>query len=790
MLRNYIKTALRSLRASKTQGFINIAGLAIGIATALLVGLWINDETTFDHYSPNHDRVAGIMLLQRLTSSVMGRHATPQHPETYVGPTVAPITGDVLQHGYEDIFEKTALVTTGIDDHLIGAGSKKLVRKACYAQSTLPEIFGFRMIAGTTASLQDPTTVLVSATTAKALFGAADPIGKTVLIDTRETLRIGGVYQDLPDNTSFSGTDFILPWDDKTIGWLATDMFWGDHGCRVFALLKPNTTCARATERIRYLPTPFINGWHEELLAYPNDRFHLHDPSQAQDRVNDLWLLGTIAALVLLLACINFMNLSTARSERRAKEVAIRKTIGSLRSQLIIQFLSESMLTALLAFVLAILLACLVLPGFNQLSAKDIHFPWTNLICWTAGIGLTAFTGLLVGSYPAFYLSAFNPVRQFTRRTGLFRKVLVVTQFTVSMSLIIATIVIFRQIGFTKDRPAGFNREGLLTVNMNTDSLRNHSEALVNDLRRTGLVGNVARSSWGTDGFLSNSYLTWTGMPPEKQGTLYRNVRVEPDFGATVGWSILKGRDFSRDFGTDSGGMIINEAALKAAGFKNPIGQEVEYRGRNYHIIGISANMLTNSPYYNIEPAVFYQEPNSFNVFNIRINPGTRMHSALAAIEAVFERYNPESPFLYSFNDDDYAKKFAAETRQGNISMVLSVLALFISCLGLFSLASFVAEQRTKEIGIRKVLGAGVINLWALLSKDFLQLVMLSMAIAMPLMALLMKKWLENYTYRTPLSWWIFASAGAGILLITLFTVSFQSLKAALTNPIKSLRSE
>jgi putative ABC transport system permease protein len=788
MLHNYIKTALRSLRANKANGFINIAGLAIGMATALLVGLWINDETTFDHYAPRHDRIAEIMLLQRLSSSALGHHATPQHPETYIGPTVAPITGNVLRHGYEDLFEKTAL-TTGINDHLIGAGDKKIIRKACFAQSTLPEIFGFRMIAGTTASLEDPTTLLLSATTAKALFGASNPVGKTVLLDTREDLRVGGVYQDLPDNTSFAGADFIIPWDDKSIGWLAKDMLWKDHGCRVFALLNPHTTCARATQRIKNLPTPFMRKWHEELLAYPNDRLHLHDPSQAQSRVNDLWLFGTIAALVLLLACINFMNLSTARSERRAKEVAIRKTIGSLRSQLIVQFLSESMLTALLAFALAILLAWLALPGFNQLSAKDIHFPWTSLNFWTGAAAFTAFTGLLAGSYPAFYLSAFNPVRQFTRRSGLLRKVLVVTQFTVSLSLIIATIVIFRQIAFTKDRPTGYNREGLLTVNINTDTLRDHAETLCNELLRTGLISQVARSSWSTDGFWSNDYLTWSDMPPEKQGTVYRDVRVSSEFGPTVGWTIEQGRDFSRNYATDSNSMIINETTLKTTGFKNPIGQEVTFRGRHFHIIGVAANMLTNSPYDNIEPGVFFLD-RGLDFFTIRLKPGQPIHAALAVIQAAFKRYNPESPFLCSFNDDDYAKKFADEARQGNISSVLTFLALFISCLGLFSLASFVAEQRTKELGIRKVLGAGVIGLWALLSKDFLRLVILSMTIAMPLMALLMKKWLENYTYRTPLSWWIFASAGAGIGLITLFTVSFQSLKAALINPIKSLRNE
>ncbi|HEV9035210.1 MAG TPA: ABC transporter permease, partial [Puia sp.] len=355
------------------------------------------------------------------------------------------------------------------------------------------------------------------------------------------------------------------------------------------------------------------------------------------------------------------------------------------------------MLTALLAFSGAILLAWLLLPGFNHLSAKDIRFPWANTTFWLAALAFTIFTGFLAGAYPAFYLSAFNPVRRFTRRTGLFRKVLVVTQFTVSLSLMIATIIIFRQIDFSKDRPTGYDREGLLTVSINTDTLYRHADAVRNELLRTGFISQIARSSWSTDGFWSNSYLTWSGMPPEKQGGLYRDIKVTPEFGATVGWTIVEGRDFSRDFATDSSAIILNEAALRAAGFKHPIGRMVGFRKKNYHIIGVASNMLTNSPYDNIEPCVFMESKDDLGFFTLRVKRGTAMHGALAAIGTIFNRYNPESPLIYSFNDDAYAQKFAAETRQGNIAIALTILALFISCLGLFSLASFMAEQRTKE---------------------------------------------------------------------------------------------
>jgi putative ABC transport system permease protein len=516
---------------------------------------------------------------------------------------------------------------------------------------------------------------------------------------------------------------------------------------------------------------------------------HLHDPAETDGRIHDLWLFGIIGGFVLLLACINFMNLSTARSEKRAKEVGIRKTIGSLRYQLITQFLGESLLTATLAFLLAILLAFLALPGFNALSAKDLTFPWSNSMFWLAAGAFTIGTGLLAGSYPAFYLSSFNPVHGFTRRSGLPRKILVVTQFSISLSLIIATIIIYRQISFTKDRPIGYSRNGLVTVDINSDTLRNHYLSLRNDLLQSGIISNMTAGTYAPDGFWSNNYLTWSGMSADKQGTLFRNVGIDPDFGPTVGWTILRGRNFSRDFPTDSNAMLLNEAALNATGFKNPIGQQVVFRKRTYHIIGIVGNMLTNSPYEKIEPALFIDR-GDHDILTLRINPRRPMHAALAALEPYFKRYNPESPFTYYFVDDVYAKKFAGETREGNIAVVLSSFAIFISCLGLFGLASFVAEQRTKEIGIRKILGASVPHLWSLQSKDFLKLTALSMLIAMPLMSWLMHNWLRKYAYHAPMSWWIFASAGAGILLITLLTVSFQSLKAALMNPVISLRNE
>jgi len=364
-----------------------------------------------------------------------------------------------------------------------------------------------------------------------------------------------------------------------------------------------------------------------------------------------------------------------------------------------------------------------------------------------------------------------------------------VTQFTVSLSLIIATIIIFRQIQLGKDRPVGYDRAGLINVQVNTDTLFNHYDALRQELLNTGTVSDVALGSYTTTGFWDNNELEWPGETEIQKGMEYRNVNVTPEFGKTVGWTVVQGRDFSRDYATDSGGMILNQAAVRATGFKEPIGKQVKLFDKPYTIIGVVKDMLTNSPYDRVEPAVFVE--NGYKrVITIRVRPGGSMHVALARMEPIFKRYNPGSPFLYQFNDEGYAQKFDEETRMGSLSTLAAVLAIFISCLGLFGLASFVAEQRTRELGVRKVLGARVLQLWALLSGDFVKLVILSMLIAMPLAYWAMRQWLQNYAIHTRLSWWIFAASGLGILAITLMTVSFQSIKAAMMNPVRSLRSE
>ncbi|MHA4809118.1 ABC transporter permease [Flavitalea flava] len=787
MIKSFLKIAWRGLLRNKGYTFINIMGLATGMAIALLIGLWISDEVSFDHYHTLHSRIA------------QGRIVQSMNGESYVGEVVSMPMGQAFRDQFPDLFSKVALTCDG-GDHLIANGNKKLAAPAIWAQQELPEMFTFRILQGSIASMKDPSSALIAQSLATALFGKDNPVNKTFRLDNHLDLTIGGVYEDLPRNSSFSGVKAVLPWYNKENNYHNTNTNWNDHNGRLYVELAGKVTAEQSTARIRKLPSSFIPGWKEEAMIYPLDKAYLYNEFNRNGQVSGgriqfLWLFGIIGGFVLLLACINFMNLSTARSEKRAKEVGIRKTVGSMKKQLILQFLSESVLVALLAFVLSIVLVELSLPFFNSLAAKEMNLPLLNGWFWLFSSGFILFTGILAGSYPAFYLSRFDPVRVLkgTFRAGRYaslpRRILVVLQFTVSLILIIGTLIVFRQINFAKDRPVGYERDGLLTVDINTPDLESHYTALREELLRSGLIGNVAASSMKLTGFQNNNELYWRGKRADQESIFFRNVNVTRDFGRTARWTVLQGRDFSRDFPTDSSGMILNEASVKIIGIKNPVGETMKFYGKNYTVIGVVKDMVTNSPFDNIEPAIFMGD-GYVSAITIRIKKGQPVHAALDAMAPVFKKYNPGSPFIYQFMDDEYARKFEAEQRIGSLASVFTSLAIFISCLGLFGLASFVAEQRTKEIGVRKVLGAGLLSLWAMLSKEFLALVGVSFLVAIPVAYWSMDHWLQNYTFHTAIPWWIFVAAGAGILLITLLTVSFQSIKAALMNPVKSLRSE
>ena len=786
MIKNYFKIAWRNLIKNKASSFINISGLAVGMAVAMLIGLWIWDELSFDKYHRNYDRIGKIMTTQ--TSN--GQMVT-------FGSTVVPLNNE-LRSRYDKSIKSTALISGGT--HILSAGEIKISQQGIWAEQGLPAMLSLVMIKGSYNTFKDTTSVFLSASTANALFGNSDPINKLVRVDNFTDMKVAGIYQDLPRNTTLSETMFMLPWSSTANAWYRQPAKWDNHGVELYVQLNPHVDFDKVSAQIRNITRPYNKNVDETIQVLPMSRWHLYSEfkngQSVGGRIQFVWLFVIIGSFVLLLACINFMNLSTARSEKRAKEVGIRKAIGSLRGQLIGQFLSESMLVVFLAFALTIVIVSLVIPYFNSIADKQVTIPLYNTWFWLFALGFTFFTGLVAGSYPAFYLSGFKPIKvlkgtfKVGRLAAIPRKVLVVIQFTVSIVLIIGTIIVFRQIQYASNRPIGYTREGLISVEMNTPQIYGHYEVMRNDLIATGAVLDMAEASTTTTQIgITNTGFNWAGKAPGFDPS-FGNVFVSPDFGKTIGWTIIDGRDFSRNSPADTGAFILNESAVKLTGIKNPVGKTMHWFGKDHVITGVVKDMIMESPYSETIATVFQMKPDWINRITVRVNPKMPMQEALSKIEPVFKKYNPGSPFEYKFNDDEYAKKFSNEQRIGRLATVFAVLAIFISCLGLFGMASFVAEQRIKEIGVRKVLGATIFNLWGLLSKDFVALVTISLLIATPASYYFMHHWLQSYQYRAEIAWWIFALTGFGTLTITLLTVSYQSIKAALANPVKSLRSE
>jgi len=808
MIKNYFKIAWRNLLKNKTHSFINISGLSIGMAVAILIGLWVWDELSFNKYHQNYNRIAQILT----------RGNDPKDGP-YVNNSVQYPLATELQANYKDNF-RHIIRASWAQDYILSAGDKKLSAKGQFMDVGAPEMLSLKMLKGNWNGLQDPYSIFLSASLAKAVFGNADPMRQTVMIGNKTNVKVTGIYEDLPVNSQFSNVKFFSPWDL----WVARNSWikeratndWHNHFLKIYAEIRPGTNFKAVSDNIKDIELQNIRnleGFKEDinrnpqLFLLPMKDWHLH-PIDRKATIDDkpvrmVWLVSTIGLFVLLLACINFMNLSTARSEKRAKEVGIRKTIGSMRKQLIYQFFSESFLVVLFSFVLSCLLVSLFLPWFNNLSSKEMILPWNNLYFWLISFGFIFITGLLAGSYPALYLSSFKPIKvlkgtfRVGRLAAIPRKTLVIVQFTVSVALIISTIVIYRQIQFAKDRPVGYNREGLIMLDMRSDDFYGKYDLLRSELLNTGVVSNMSESMGKlTEVVSGNNGFDWKGKNPNKDES-FGTLAVTHEHGKTVGWQFIAGRDFSRAFASDSSGVVINEAAAKYMELGNPVGETVTWKwGDNppvpYTILGIIKDMVMRSPYEPVEPTMFFVKPLNGGVscINIRVNPGVAMNQALSKIEAVFKKLIPSAPFDYQFVDEDYASKFAAEERIGKLAGFFALLAVFISCLGLFGLASFVAEQRTKEVGIRKVLGASVFNVWRLLSREFIILVTISLFIAIPVAYYFMHNWLQDYQYRASLSWWIFAMAGAVALIITLLTVSFQAIKAAIANPVKSLRTE
>jgi putative ABC transport system permease protein len=790
MIKNYLKIAWRNLIRSKVYSLINVLGLATGMAVALLIGLWIWDEVSFDHYFPQHDKIAQVMVTQTFNG------------KTETGNAIAVPLANELRSKHATDFKYVALTSWNFD-HLLAVGDKKITQPGMWAEPDLTKILSLKMIKGRADVLHDPSSILINESVAHILFGNENALNKVIKIDNNFDVKVAGVYEDFPRNVTLNETKILLSWDKYTAiqPWVKeASNQWDNHSFQMFVEVNEQIDFDNLSPKIMRITKEHVKEGDERTVLHPMNKWRLYSDFKegkiTGGRIQFVWLFGIIGLFVLFLACINFMNLSTARSEKRAKEVGIRKTIGSARGQLIRQFLSESLLVTFLALIFSFILLSLALGFFNGLAEKQMIIPWNKPAFWMLTLGFTIFTGLISGSYPAFYLSGFEPIKVLkgSFRAGRFaampRKVLVVLQFTVSIALIIGTIIVFRQIQHAKDRPVGYSRDGLISVSMNTPDLFGKYDALRTELIESGAVENMAESSSPSTGVWSNNIgFEWKGKAPNFK-PLFGTVAVTHDFGRTIGWNVIQGRDFSRNFLTDSGGIMLNESALKLIGFQNPIGETITWNEKTRPVIGVVKDMVMESPYSPIKPTVFIMDYEWANIITIRIKPTMPMRAALAKIESIFKKFNPGSPFEYKFVDEEYAKKFSDEQRIGRLATFFAILAIFISCLGLFGLASFVAEQRTKEIGVRKVLGATVLNLWQMLSKDFVLLVIISCLIAIPTAWYFLHQWLQRYEYRTEISWWIFAAAVMGAMIITLLTVSFQAIKVAMANPVKSLRSE
>jgi sterol desaturase/sphingolipid hydroxylase (fatty acid hydroxylase superfamily) len=800
MLKNYFTIALRNLVKNKAHSLINIAGLAAGMSVALLIGLWIWDELSFNKYHRNYDRIARVMRHTVHEGEVLSNYYLPY-----------PLAME-LKTTWKQEF-KQVITARQPEEMDLATGETQLVTTGQFIDAGVPDMLTLDMLRGNRKCLQEPHSILLSASLAKALFGKTDPIDKMVKLNNNTSVKVTGVYEDLPQNTHFHEAKFFASFDLYTImnPWVK-EQSWDNQFLYIYAELNPGTDPETISTRIRDAElnvVKHLDNYKEQaarnprVFLHPMSKWHLYSDFKEGvvegGAIRFVWLVGIIGVFVLLLACINFMNLSTARSEKRAKEVGIRKTMGSMKLQLVVQFFSESLLIAMISFVVAIIAVAVSLGWFNEMSGKQMTMPWSASVFWLLCAGFVFFTGLLAGSYPALYLSSFNPVKVLkgTFRAGRFaaipRKSLVVMQFTISVTLMICTIVVYKQILFAKDRPVGYDREGLLMVRKKA-GFKGKSVILRDELKKTGAVTEMAESGGQTTGVWQwNNGFDWKDKNPSSDPH-FGTLAVSHEYGTTVGWQFVDGRDFSGELASDSAAVVLNESAAKIIGLKNPVGEYVKWetswrKAQHYQIIGVIKDMVMESPFEPVVPTIFRME-NRLGWINIRLKQGVAASKALPAIEATFKKIIPDVPFDFKFADIEYNTKFAAEERIGSLAAFFATLAIFISCLGLFGLSSFTAEQRTKEIGVRKVLGASVVNVWQLLSKEFVVLVIIALLIAVPVAWYVMHNWLENYQYRSTLSWWIFAATGAGALAITLLTVSFHAIKAALMNPVKSLRTE
>ncbi len=788
MLKNYLLVALRNLRKNVTYSFINIAGLSIGIVCTLLIMLWVFDELSFDKFQPKADRLYQVYVNADFDGKINTWNSVPQP------------THEALKT--EDSNIANTCISDWGGDHLYTVGETRMNKKAYYVSEEFLEMFRFPMIKGDPATaLDDPSSIVISESFAKILFGDEDPINQTIRVNNSRDLKVTGVLKDVPKNSTFQ-FDCLMTWKMKIEmeDWVKRSMTqWGNYSFQVYVELNDPANEERVESAIKDLLTRKGEvDIKREFFLHPMLRWRLHSTfeggKESGGMVDYVNMFTIIAAFVLVIACINFMNLATARSERRAREVGIRKSVGSRRYELIAQFMGESVFLALLAFAIAILFTQLLLPAYNQLVDKQLFIDYSSPVFWAFAVGLVTFTGVVSGSYPALYLSSFRPVQVLKGKVSIGknastpRKVLVTLQFGFSILLIIGTIVIYWQINFVKGRDLGYNQENLITVDYTAEVSRNY-RTIKQELLATGVVNSVCKSNSPITEIWSNNFMGWPGKPEELK-VIFTTISTEYDYTKTMGIQILEGRDFSEDFKSDTSAIIVNKAALDIMGLKDPIGQQLDLWGSKRELIGVVGNVLMGSPYQPVKPMFMVLIPEWASSVTIRLEKTDDLQASVKKVEEVFKKYNPAYPFEYSFADVEFGKKFTTINMISRLASLFASLAIVITGLGLFGLAAFMAEQRTKEIGIRKVMGASVSSLIALMSKDFSRLVFIAFLISSPIAWWLLNQFLLRYPIRVSIPWWVFPLTGLVALLYATLIVSTQAFRAARANPADSLRNE
>jgi len=786
MIRNFFKVAFRNMFRNKAFSVINIAGLTIGMASAILILLWVQNEMSYDRFHANLNRLYEVFGNDVADGKINTGTATPE------------IMAPILKNDIPEIDQVSRI--SGGENYLFTVGDKSLKANGNLVDPSFLSMFSFPLIKGNVNSaLKDPYSVVLTQQLAKKIFGNEDAIGKVIKVENDENYKVTGILKDLPNNTQFK-FDYLMSYEHKSMkGYIDSD--WTDVSIRTYVMLKPHASLSAANSKIKNVIVQHSGGRAKTTqFLYPFSKLHLYSHFEngvvIGGRIERVRIFLLIAIFILLIACINFMNLSTAKSEKRAKEVGVRKVVGARKRSLVFQFIAESILLSFIAGALAIITVQLCLPAFNQLVQKQLFIDYENPYFWIAGITFILITGVLAGSYPAFFLAAFKPISvlkgTFKKADSFFtpRKVLVVLQFTIGIALIICTIVVHEQVKYAESRQTGYDQKNLVYVFLQGDMDKNYS-LIKNELMNSGVATSITKAQAPlTQNWSSGISMKWQGKDP---GEKIQVNRYTEDGGLvkTAGMQLIEGRDIDIEkFPSDSTGCLISEAAVKAMGFKNPIGQLIYDDPINWHVVGVIKDFILESPYEPIKPFMVKGPKYGGNVLLIKLNNANNNAQNLAKAEKIFKEYNPAYPFEYYFIDQEYAKKFEDEQLIQTLTSLFSMLTIFISCLGLFGLATYMAENRIKEIGIRKVLGASVSGIATLLSKDFVKLVIISIVIASPLAFWSMSKWLSGYAYRIHISIWIFLIAGAIAIVISLLTVSYQAIKTAIANPVKSLRTE